>query len=260
MKQPYHILFRLFGTRLQRSKSVHFVTISKRRFKRIILRDCYLASEIERNLECFGASEHFPSLITRYDNEIWVEFIDGARIRKNDVNERFVEKIAELYATVYARRPRLLDVTEFPFPVRLHQDLRFLNQVRVLGDQIYQELDRTAEHLTPKQVWVGFDYIDPVLKNFVMARNSGQVYAVDVESLQDNQLIGTGVARARVSWLEAFLDRFFDRLERKGVPDFRSYFPFVELYFLARWTKMWFLEKKWKRIDPALFERFRDFY
>ena len=257
MKQAYPILFRLFGTRLRRSKRVRFVTINTRRFKRIIFRDCYLASEVERNLECFGASEHFPSLITHYDNEIWVEFIDGARLRKKDVDEGVVEKMAELYADVYTRRPRLVDVTEFPFLPRLHRDLGFVNQVGLLADGACRELDMAAERLAPKQVWVGFDYIDPVLKNFVITRDGGRACAVDIESLQDNHLIGTGVARARMGWLGPFLDRFFERLVHKGVPDFRPYFPFVELYFLARWTKMWFLEKKWKRIDPTLFERFR---
>lgn len=252
-----YILSRLFGTRLQRPKNLYFVTLNGWRFKRIILRDSYLASEIERNLERFGASEHFPPLVTCYENEVWVEYVDGTRLWQKKVDERFVEKMADFYAAVYARRPRLTDVAEFPFLLRLHQDLRFLNQAGVLSDDAYQELDVAAERLTPKQVWIGFDYIDPVLKNFVITRDSGQVCAVDVESLQDDQLIGTGVARARVRWLEPFLEVFFDRLAREGVPDFQPYFPFVELYFLARWTKMWFLEKKWKYVDPALFDRFR---
>lgn len=254
-KRARYILSRLFGTRLQRYHNVYFVTINGRRFKRLILRDSYLASEMERNLERFGASEHFPPLVICFENEVWVEFVDGTPIQ--EVDERVVKKIADFYAVVYARRPRLVDTAEFPCLRRLHRDLRFLNQVRVLGDSAYRELDAAAERLTPKQVWVGFDYTDPVLKNFVITRDSGRVCAVDVESLQDDQLIGTGVAEARVRWLGPFLEVFFDHLAREGVPDFQSHFPFVELCYLATRTKVGFLKKNWRFVNPALFDRFR---
>ena len=42
-----------------------------------------------------------------------------------------------------------------------------------------------------------------------------------------------------------------------SAPDFQAYLPFVELSFLAFWTKSAFLEKKRRFIDPELFERFR---
>lgn len=254
-KRARYILSRLFGTRLLKSQSLYFVTMNGWRFKRLILRDSYLASQIERNLECFGASQHFPLLVTRFENEIWVEFIDGIPIQQ--VDEGVVEKIADLYATVYTGRSRPVDAAESPFPRRLQQTLRFLNQMGVLTEGAYRELDAAAERLTPKQIWVGFDYTDPQLQNFVITREDGRVCAVDVESLRDEQLIGVGVARACESWLEPFLEVFFERLAREGVPDFQSYFPLVELYLLAAQTKMHFLEKKWKNIDPTLFNRFR---
>jgi hypothetical protein len=249
------LLSRLFGTRLQRSKNLYFVTLNGQRFKRLILRDSYLADEIEQNLERFGASEHFPRLVIRYEHEIWVEFIDGTGIKT--VDEHVVKKMADFYAAVYARRPRYMDTVESPFLYRLHRDLGFLNQVGVLANNVYRELNTTAERLTPKRVWVGFDYSDPVLKNFVITRDGGRLCAVDVEGLVDNQLMGMGVAKASMRWLGPFVKVFFDHLARKEVPDFQSYFPFVELCFLAKWTKRNFFEKKWKVVNPTLFERFR---
>jgi hypothetical protein len=226
-----------------------------RRFKRLILRDSYLASEIERNLERFGASEHFPPLVIRHENEIWVEFVSGTSIRKAD--ERIVEMMADFFAAVYTRQPRQADGIESPYLWRLRRDLRFLSQVGVLANGAYRELDAVAVRLIPKQIWIGFDYTDPKLNNFVITEGNKQVCAVDVESLRDNQLMGVGVAKACVRWLEPFRTVFFDHMTHGPAPDFLSYFPFVELCLLANWAKRRFFEKKWKFVDPARFDRFR---
>lgn len=69
-KRLQHLLARLFGPRLLKSQRLYFVTINGRRFKRLVLRDSYLAAEIERNLERFGTSPYFPTLIARHENEI----------------------------------------------------------------------------------------------------------------------------------------------------------------------------------------------
>jgi hypothetical protein len=255
LKRARYLLSRLFGTRLLNSKSLYFVTMNGQRFKRLILHDSALACEIERNLDCFRVSGYFPPLVTRYEREVWVEFIDGTVIRT--VDESIARKVADFYAAVYARRSRQVDTLTSPFLYRLYQDLRFLNQVGVLADGVYQDLATTADRLAPKQVWVGFDYTDSVRKNFVIARENGRLYAVDVESLADNQLIGMGVAKACVLWLGPLRQVFFAHLTRERVPDFQLYFPFVEMCFLTRWTKQNFFSKKWKAVKPALFERFR---
>ncbi len=254
-KRLRYYLSRLAGTRLQKSQKLLFVTMNGRRFKRLVLRDSHLAAEIERNLEHFGSSEHFPPMITRYEHEIWVEYVAGSAIREVDAD--IVAKVADLYAAIYARRPRRVAVAETPFPDRLQRDLRFLNQMGVLTDDAYRDLEAFAARSMPPEVWIGFDYTDPVLKNFVIARESGRACAVDVESLLDGQLIGTGVAKACVRWLEPFREVFFDHLIRPEVPDFHTYFPYVELCFLATWTKMGFLEQKWKYVDSGHFDRFR---
>ena len=254
LKRVRYVLSRLFGTRLQKAKSLHFVTVNGKQFKRLVVCDSYLASEIEHNLETFRGSEHFPLLVTRYEREVWVEFIHGDTIKT--VDERIVEKTADFYTSLYTRNPRYVDAANSLFPYRLHQDLRFLHQVGILGDNIYRELGETAERLVPKKLWLGFDYSDPVLKNFLIRSDSGRLCAVDVEGLVDNQLLGMGVAKACIRWLGPFRSLFFEHLARQNVPDFQSDFPFIELCFLAKWMKRAFFEQDWKVINPSQFERF----
>jgi hypothetical protein len=255
LKRIKYFLSRSFGTRLQKAKSIHFVTVNGHRYKRLLLCDSFLASEIERYLENFTQSGYFPPIVARYEHEIWLEFVEGISIKS--VDEQFVVKIAEFYATVYGNKPALLEVKKSLFPDRLLQDLRFLHQIGVLTQASYQDLQDAVPGLIPEEVWVGFDYTDPVLKNFILRPETGQICVVDIDGLAENQLLGIGVAKACVRWLGPYRSLFFSTLAKQGAPDIQKYFSFVELCFLAKWTKRAFLEHDWKVIQPTLFERFR---
>ena len=115
----------------------------------------------------------------------------------------------------------------------------------------------SALPLAPDQVWVGFDYTDPVLKNFVAAADDGRICAIDVESLEADQLIGFGVAKALLRWMEPDRDVFLAHLAATRCPNFQPHFDFVELSFLAWYTKLMVLEEKWTRIELSHFDRFR---
>ena len=255
LKRVKYFLSRFSGVRLQKAKSLHFVSMNGRSFKRLVLCDSYLASTIERNLETFRGSEHFPALVTCYEREIWVDFIDGLPIKV--VDEEIVKKMADFYAMLYSRQFKYVDTTESPFPHRLQQDLLFLHHIGVLSDDLHSTLAEVAKRLIPQKILMGWDYSDPVLKNFVILKESGKVCAVDVEGLAENQLIGMGVAKACLRWLDPYRSLFFEHLAKQNVPDFQVSFPFIELCFLAKWTKRAFFEQKFKIIDPSLFERFR---
>jgi len=247
---------RLFGTRLQKSQRVYFVTLNGRRFKRIILRDSHLAAQIEQQLESFGPSERLPELVARYEHEVWVGFIDGERLSEPD--EQAVRGLADFYAEVYARSPRQLPSDALPIAARLHRDLDFLGRVEVLSASCVRDLHLAADSLAPTSLWLGYDYIDPVLKNFVVAAAGGRICAIDVESLEADRLIGLGYAKARTRWMGPALAKvFLEHLARPGVPDFDAYLPYVELVFLADYTKLMFLEQKWKHVAPSAFEPFR---
>ncbi len=107
LKRVKYFLSRLFGTRLQKAKGIHFVTVNGHRFKRLILCDSFLATEIEQHLEGFRESGYFPPLVARYEHEIWLEYVEGIPVRS--VDEDLVLKIAEFYATVYGKNPILMN-------------------------------------------------------------------------------------------------------------------------------------------------------
>lgn len=254
-KRVKYFLSRVFGTRLQKAKGLHYVTVNGHRFKRLILCDSFLATQIEQYLEDFQESGYFPALVARYEHEIWLEYVEGEPIRS--VDEDFVLKIAEFYATMYGASPALMNAKQSQFPDRLLQDLHFLLQIGVLPQATYKDLHVAVPDLIPDQIWVGYDYTDPVLKNFLQRSENGRICVVDVDGLAGNQLLGIGVAKACVRWLGPYRSLFFSAIADHGAPDFQKYFDFVELCFLAKWMKRAFLEHDWKVLDPALFGRFR---
>lgn len=246
-------LFETFGNRLPRTQRLYLVTINGQRFKRLVLPDAHQAWMIATNLREFGAAGIYPSLLIERENELWVEYVEGRRIEQADTD--IVAKLARLFAVLYRRRPRLVCSEDTPFNHSLHVDLHFLNQVGVLGDGIYRQLDKLADVLTPSKVWVGYDCTDAILKNFVICED-GRIRGVDVESLGGDQPTGIGVAKARLRWLGGYTDRFLAELRASDALCFDAYLPFLDLCFLAFWTKSSFLERKQRFVNPERFERF----
>ncbi len=225
------------------------------RYKRLILCDSFLANEIAGNLEHFRQAGFFPDLVAQYEQELWLEFVEGEKVRS--VNESLVQNIAEFYATVYGKNPIFLDTEDTQFVERLLRDLRFLHSIGVLTQDAFQDIQAVVPELTPTHVWVGYDYTDPVLKNFIVRSDNGRLCVIDVDGIAGNQLLGMGVAKACFRWIGPHRSLFFSSLAQHGAPDIGQYFSFVELCFLGKWTKRAFLEHDWNVIDAALFERFR---
>ena len=247
--------WRAIGSRPQKSSKVRFATIGGHRFKRIIFGDSGMASRVERNLESFADLALFPPLVTRYESEVWVDYVRGRRPSGDDPT--FVALLADFFATLYRRAPRRVRLADTAAPARLERDLRFLGDVGVVSETLAAELRGTAARLAPEEVWVGFDYVDPVLKNFVVTSEGGGIRAVDVEALCDDELLGTGVARALARWAEPHREALLDRVLGGETPDFGRYFAYVELSFTAAYTALMVLERKWKFVEPARFEPFR---
>lgn len=244
--------WRVVGSRPQKSSRVRFATIGGCRFKRISFGDSWMASRVERNLERFADVALFPALIARYEGEIWVDYVQGRR--PGGADPGFVALLADFFATLYRRAPRRMRLAETSAPARLERDLRFLGRVGVIRETLAAELRSTAARLAPDEVWVGFDYLDPVLKNFVLVSGTDRLCAVDVEALCDDELLGTGVARALARWAEPHREALLDRVLSDGTPDFGRYFGYVELSFTAAYTALMVLERKWKFVEPERFE------
>ena len=255
-KRLRYFLSRVLGTRLQKAKGIYFVQINGKRFKRMTYCDSFQTSMLEQHLHCFVDTPYFPSIATRYEHELWLTFVEGKIVEK--VDESFLLKFVDFYATLYAKGPKLLETKETMFPQQLHQDLKFLGQVGVLSAEEESALDLCAQQLVPQHVWVGYDFTDPVLKNFVLATPGLQLCAVDVEGLAHHQLIGMGLGKAFALWGKEHQDHILTQLLKRNVPDFVSYFPFIELSFLAKWTKRSFFEHKWKFVNAKVFEKFHN--
>ncbi len=249
-------LTRLGGTRLQKSQRGSIVEINGTRFKRLIQPDSRTAESIETTLNRLGETNRVPGVVIRYERELWVDFIKGTAIASVDAG--VARKMADLFAELHSRDPRLVRSTETRFPTRLRRNLRFFEQVGVLSQRQHDALLEVSQRVQPEALWVGFDYTDSVLKNFISAEDDGRVCAIDVESIAADELIGISFAKASERWLGPWRDEYLEHLNRPGVPDFRPYLPFVELYFLGHWMQRAFFEKKWRFVNAELFDRFLD--
>ena len=253
---PRRARFRLLGwlsNRPPNSKRIYVVRIVGQRFKRVVFPDAHQAEIAAARLEAFGPSGIYPALVLQREGELLVEWIEGEPLR--EVDREVVARLAELFAVLYAREPRIAAIGDTPFAWGLHRDLRFLRDVGVLAPGVHGVLDEIAHKLTPEQVWIGHDCTDAILKNFVRDER-GSIRAIDVESLGADQLLGIGAAKAAVRWLGPLRSAFLAELRAREVPDFSAYFPFVEMCFVAFWQKSSFLEKKRRFVDPSLFDRF----
>jgi hypothetical protein len=245
----------LARTWLHKSQHMRLVKVNGARYKRLVLHDAFIASEIERNLEAFGRTPRFPKLVTRFENEIWVEFVPGERLAR--VDEDTLHDLGAFYLELFSRASRLVPTSATPLSQRLQRDLEFLRDTHLIEAATWHDLTATAERITPQQLLIGFDYTDPVLKNFVRPSSGGPLCAVDVESLVRERPLGAGIAKASVFWLTPELRQQLLAPLDASLPELRTQLPFVELCFLARWTKTKFLTGRRKRVREALFAPFR---
>jgi hypothetical protein len=240
---------------LRKSQRLRIVEVNGVRYKRLVLHDAYIAERIERTLEAFGPSPRLPRLVTRFENELWLQFVPGEPL--THVDDGVLSEVTAFYAELYARATRMVPTEETALPQRLQQDLVFLHETRIIGAEAWRDVSATARRIAPANVAVGFEYTDPVLKNFVSPESGGPLCAVDVESLVRDRTLGAGIAKANVYWLApAQRERMLDELDAT-VPQLRAQLPFVELCFLARWTKTKFLTGKPKLAHEQRFEAFR---
>lgn len=248
------VLLRRRGGGMGKSQRLYFVTLNGHRYKRLILQDSSTAKGIEGLLERQGFGPAFPRVVARHENELWLEFVDGRPVTPTE--PALVKALAGFYAALHGDAPRLETLEDSRLPLRLERDLDFLRQAGVLDDGRHARLGEAARRLAPEKLWMGLDYVDPVLKNFVLRDDGAGLCAVDAESLVDDYPLGTGIAKALLHWLRPWEKDFWSHFEATGGPAIRAAFPFVELCFVARWTKTKALTGKHKAVDPRYFERF----
>lgn len=258
-----HSLGRRIGVRLRRhwlgrfvpEKRVRLIEIGSARFKRLTLPDAWTAAQLARSLERFRSQERFPALIAQSGSELLLEWVDGSRIAE-PLDEAACDQLADFFATLYAQGRQAVETRAAGFAHALRLDLAFLGQVGVLDGSALAELEGAAEALAPEQVYLGYDYLDPIARNFVITP-AGRLVAVDVEELMPGQLLGSGVAKAVLRTPGARRERLLAGIRSSVGLDLAPVMPFVELSFLAAWTKRALLKGRAKLVSPELFESYR---
>lgn len=241
------------GARPPRTQRVYVVRVGDERVKRIVFPDSHHAALAAARLEVFAADGIYPRPILERERELWVEYVEGRRVARAD--DALRRELAQLLAVLWRRAPRRVPLADTAWLAKIEIDLGVLRGAGVLDRARAERLVARARACAPDAVWMGYDCTDAILKNFVWSP-SGALRAVDVESLGAEQLLGWSAAKAAVRWLGPHRDEFLEDLRGLGVPDIEPYFEFVELAFRAFWQKSSLLERKWRFVDPALFEPF----
>jgi hypothetical protein len=229
---------------------VYLVEIGGRRLKQIVLPDACVAAEIAHNLEHLADLALFPRMVARYRNELWVEFVEGEPLSARAP----LEELAELFAALYRRDGRLVSRDERNFVDEARRDVAFLADAGVLDAGDAARLADAAARGAPALAWVGHDYGDPRPQNVLRTR-SGALRIIDVESIRRDALIGTGVVRALMRWPAVDRRRLLAALRERGAPSFDAYFDFLEVAFVAAWTKRCVLHRKPGLVDRGLLAR-----
>lgn len=242
----------LFTASLAKTHGVHFISINGCRYKRIRFGDSWEARENHHNLEAVAHLDVFPAPVLRHENELWVAFVAGSKLDASRPETRSL--LATFFVALYSTGWRRVASEETRLQLHLERDLAFLRDIGVLERQLAAELLALSHTQRPARLILGFDYIDPLAKNFVVA--DGRAVAVDIDSLKADQQLGTGLAKARLHWLADDMGAFVDNLVVAGAPDLRPQLAYAELCFLAEWTKMKVLQGKRRYVRP---ENFRDY-
>ena len=256
LRRAYFWFLRHFVGVFGKTQRVYFVDINGRRYKRVVFSDSAQAAQVEQALQQFAASGYFPSLIHRHENELLLDFIDGEAFDPN--HRQHLALLGDFFSDLYARDAVEVPVASSLLPRWLKVDLHFLQRSGVIDSDTEQRLLALGHVLQPDRIITGWDYVDPVAKNFLIVGQS--VAAIDVESLAADMPLGSGLAKAQMHWLDdeglAFL---LDRLkQQRAGPAIARQMDYVGLCFRVAWVKRKLLQGKRNFIQRAQLSAFAD--
>ncbi|MBY6205464.1 hypothetical protein [Halomonas denitrificans] len=240
-------------------QQVFFVRVGRTRFKRVVFGDSAQAAEVQAALDDFAGSGRFPPLVHRHENELLLGFVEGRAFDPDDSADR--ARLARFLAELWRRAPEEIARSDRPFDARLRVDLDFLVTAGVLAAERARALAARAEAVAPDTLLLGYDYVDPVAKNFVIAGSApsgtdgARLVAIDVESLRADQPLGAGLAQASLRWLApGDVAVMASQVTESGGPDIDAQLDYVRLITTVAWTKRKFLQGKTNFIRSAHFD------
>lgn len=240
--------------RLVNTHTVRLLELGGYRCKRISFQDSWLAEQAAASLLALRGTKMCPELIAHFENQLYVEYVEGEAVAA--FGESHVPRLVAFFGALYNVDSTAKETTSLPIMSALRLDLAFLRNVGVISEACAQDLSRGLEQLAPEHLQIGFDYTDPLPRNFV-EQASGDLIAIDVESIERGVVQGTGLAKVLARADEDFRERILTQLWDAGHRGLARALPFIELAFLAEWMKYAFLKGRSKLVDPAYFERFR---
>ena len=240
-------LRRLIGV-FGKTQRVYFVNINGRRYKRVVFSDSLQAVQVQQGLDQFAHKGYFPELVERHENELLLGFIQGEAFDPGA--PAHLEYLGDFFSDLYQHEPHDIAVEASFLPQRLQTDLRFLQHSGVIDSETQRRLAERAHGLQPQRLLLGWDYVDPVTKNFLIAAQ--KLAVIDVESLVPATPFGTGLAKAQLHWLDdAALNVLLQRIGEQGGPDLQPQLNYVALCFRVAWTKRKLLQGKRNFIERA---------
>lgn len=222
-----------------------FVFIGDQQYKRLKFKDTYTSENTNRILEKLHKHRFFPKVLIQHENELWLEYIEGVLL--STVNDAICEELADLYYTLHVTSPKQTSSERFVDQIEVN--LNFLYKMEIISHKEHQKLRELLSKNTPEKVWTGLDYVDAIQSNFLTNKSIDTLYAIDVDSIRDDSLLGTGLIKANTIWLDDIhLKKIITSLKAKNSPDFFLYILFIQLHFRSKWLKSLFLRNKQRRL------------
>lgn len=241
------------GAGLDKTHVVHLITIGEVRLKRVRFADVETARVVAGRLERLADTGCVPTVLMQHGRQLWVEYIPGRFPKLDDVDDR--ARLIDFFVGLY----RLADATAVaavPYTAGLHRDLDFLAGCGVLTRERSTGLKNLERRLRPDTVLIGHDYTDPLGKNFVI--RGDQAVAIDIEALDTETPLGTGLAKAMLRWPFDPSAAVLSRLAAEAGPDLAAQLNWTQLRFLCDYFKQKLLQGKPGYVRLEAFDRLLD--
>jgi hypothetical protein len=242
----------LLGRRWVKQQRVFLVEAGGLKLKRIEMLDSARASAKEDMLLQLAATGIAPKLVARHHRDLWLEFIDGERVDPAD--PRLPDDFAKLLSALYGSGATVTAPRGIYAPEAVERDLALLVKAGALPVETAEKVAALLPTVVPRTLWIGLDHTDLLARN-MLRRSDGSLCLIDIESIVSGEAVGTGFAKACIRWIGPARERYVEAVRRRSeIPGFLAYLPYLEIRFLASWSKRSLLLGKEKLLEPRLID------
>ena len=242
----------LFGRRWVKQQRVYLVEAGDLRLKRIEMLDSARAAIKEEMLVQLAGADILPKVVARHHRDLWIEFIEGTRVDPHD--PRLPDDFAALLSALYGSGATATAPRGIYAPDAVARDIDLLHCAGCLSPATAAGATALLPSVVPSALWIGLDHTDLLVKN-MLRRHDGRLCLIDVESVVSGEAVGTGFAKACVRWVGSARERYIEAVRRRSdMPPFLAYLPYLEIRFLAAWSKRSLLLGKEKLVEPRTFD------